>query len=169
VLAALPSARLLHYAGHARPGFTGPLSSALVLSGEGRIELGDLLAVPSVPELVILSACEAAGGETRQPSLMGLAQAFVAAGAAAALAPTQPVGDADARAFIAAFYQALESLGDAGAGRWPDHPAARMRAALRQAATSLLSRRTAPLAATAGAPSGQSTSGSWDSFRLLVP
>jgi len=169
MLAALPSARLLHYAGHARPGFTGPLSSALVLSGEGRIELGDLLAVPSVPELVILSACEAAGGETRQPSLMGLAQAFVAAGAAAALAPTQPVGDADARAFIAAFYQALESLGDAGAGRWPDHPAARMRAALRQAATSLLSRRTAPLAATAGAPSGQSTSGSWDSFRLLVP
>lgn len=162
-LAALPNARLLHYAGHARPGATGPLSSALVLSGEGRIELGDLLAAPAVPELVILSACEAAGVEARQPSLMGLAQAFVAAGAAAALAPTEPVRDADARAFTAAFYEALEESPGARPGGAPDRAVARMRAALRQASTALLSR------SSAATPNDHSRGGSWESFRLLVP
>jgi len=161
-LAALPNARLLHYAGHARPGAAGPLSSALVLSGEGRIELGDLLAAPGVPELVILSACEAAGTQARQPSLMGLAQAFVAAGAAAALAPTQPVRDADARAFTAAFYRALETkLGPRPAAA-PDQAVAHMRAALRDAVTALRAPSSAP-------PGDDSSGGSWESFRLLVP
>lgn len=169
MLAALPSARLLHYAGHARSGFTGPLSSALVLSGEGRIELGDLLAAPAVPELVILSACEAASVEARQPSLMGLAQAFVAAGAAAALAPTQPVGDADARAFTAAFYDALGDTLEAHRGPAPDQAVARMRAALRRAATTLLSRNGAGPGPAGTRRADEFTGGSWDSFRLLVP
>ena len=164
MLAALPGARLLHYAGHARAGATGPLSSALVLNGEGRIELGDLLAAPAVPELVILSACEAAGVETRQPSLMGLAQAFVAAGAAAALAPTRPVGDADARAFTAAFYEALGRTLDPRPDTAPDQAVARMRTALRTAATALRSRGSGAVRR-----EDEFTGGSWDSFRLLVP
>lgn len=166
-LAALPSARLLHYAGHALPGVAGALSSALLLSAEGRIELGDLLAAPAVPELVILSACEAAGAETRQPSLMGLAQAFVAAGAAAALAPTRPVGDADARAFTTAFYDTLGLRADTS----PDQAVARMRAALRTAATTLLGQGSAASGAggSAARAAHESMPGSWDSFRLLVP
>ena len=112
----------------------------------------------SLAELVILSACEAAGTEARQPSLMGLAQAFVAAGAAAALAPTQPVRDADARAFTAAFYQALESTLGPRPAASSDQAVARMRAALRQAVAALL------------APPGAGSAGrSWESFRLLVP
>ena len=166
MLAALPAARLLHYAGHALPGATGPLSSALVLSGEGRIELGDLLAAPAVPELVVLSACEAAGAEVNRPSLMGLAQAFVAAGAVAALAPTQPVRDADARAFTVAFYEALGPRAAAS----PEQAVAGMRAALRAAATTLLSRDHLPGADGGAAnPGDDSAGGSWGSFRLLVP
>jgi len=165
-LAALPAARLLHYAGHALPGATGPLSSALVLSGEDRIELGDLLAAPAVPALVVLSACEAAGAETRQPSLMGLAQAFVAAGAVAALAPTRPVRDADARAFTAAFYEVLGQAPGPERDASPDQSVARMRAALRAAAKALLAR-----GAGGGSAKSQddSVGGSWESFRLLVP
>lgn len=167
-LAALPKARLIHYAGHTRPGATGPLSSALVLSGEGRVELGDLLAVPAVPELVVLSACEAAGGEGRQPSLMGLAQAFVAAGAAAALAPTQPVGDADAGAFTTAFYEALGNGQGPQPAAAPDQAIARMRTALRTAVARLSQERAASGASTSKSDH-ESEPGSWDSFRLLVP
>jgi CHAT domain-containing protein len=169
-LAALPKARLMHYAGHAQPGAAGPLSSALVLSGEGRVELGDLLAAPAVPEVVILSACEAAGAERRQPSLMGLAQAFVAAGAMAALAPTQPVRDAEARAFISAFYSALPAFAGTAASA-PGETVARMRAAWRAATITLLSPgRASP--ASGGAPAGRAPEyeqGNWVSFRLLVP
>ena len=75
------------------------------------MELGDLLAAPAVPELVVLSACEAAGAAAGTPSVMGLAQAFVAAGAGAAIAPTRAVGDADARRFVATSNPALARAG----------------------------------------------------------
>ena len=138
-LSALPRARLLHYGGHARAGDGGDeaFSSALFLSHNARVELGDLLAAPAVPELVVLSACEAAGTAGGTPSLLGLAQAFVAAGAHAAIAPTRAVGDADARRFVATFYAALARAGWGAAER--DRAAGLNRSAPRSKVPSLRS------------------------------
>ena len=71
------------------------------------MELGDLLAAPAVPQLVVLPACAAAGALEGGRSQMGLAQAFLAAGAQVAIAPVRPVGDTQAARFVAAFYSAL--------------------------------------------------------------
>ncbi|HEY4184233.1 MAG TPA: CHAT domain-containing protein [Polyangia bacterium] len=155
-LLALPKTRLLHYAGHARRSGAEGLTTALILNGDGRVELGDLLASPSVPELVVLSACESASTEAGQPSLMGLAQAFIAAGSRAAIAPTREVRDDSARAFVSAFYAALTPPTVEGKAS-----TAQIRAAFRTATTTLSSR--------GSAAGDRSAGGSWDSFRLLVP
>jgi tetratricopeptide (TPR) repeat protein len=111
VLAALPTVRLFHYAGHATGPAAGAAFSALLLGDGARIDLGDLLAMPRVPEVVVLSACEAgadaftAGGAAG--STVGLAHAFIASGARAVVAPTRAVGDSDARAFVSRLYAAL--------------------------------------------------------------
>jgi hypothetical protein len=170
-LGALPRARLLHYGGHARAGDGDgeAFSSALVLSRNARVELGDLLAAPAVPELVVLSACEAAGTAAGAPSLMGLAQAFVAAGARAAIAPTRVVGDADARRFVATFYAALARAGW-GAQRDGAAGIEQIRTAFRSAGAELAA---APPAVAADVARGQmqteTETATWRSFRLLVP
>jgi CHAT domain-containing protein len=103
--------RLFHYAGHATGPAAGAAFSALLLGDGARIDLGDLLAMPRVPEVVVLSACEAgadaftAGGAAG--STVGLAHAFIASGARAVVAPTRAVGDSDARAFVSRLYAAL--------------------------------------------------------------
>jgi CHAT domain-containing protein len=107
-LAALPAARILHYAGHSEPSVTSSTSGALLLAGRARVDLGDLLGAAQTPEVVILSACQAAGnafteGEA-EGSMIGLAQAFIASGTRAVIAPTRAVADEDARTFMAAFY-----------------------------------------------------------------
>jgi tetratricopeptide (TPR) repeat protein len=107
MLASLPSVALLHFAGHAVISELGGIDSALILNDGARVEMGDLLAAPSVPEVVVLSACEAAGTGGIVPSLMGLAQAFVASGSRAAIAPTRQVADREAEIFSSALYASL--------------------------------------------------------------
>ena len=165
-LAALPKARLFHYAGHALTAGVGQFSSALLLKDDARVELGDLLAVAAVPEIVVLSACEAAGTTNHAPSLMGLAQAFVAAGASAAVAPTSAIGDSEARAFIAAFYGNLRgtlrgtqpATSPASTSSWGEAA----RAAFRSAALMSLSDTSSTAKRLQGGTAGQT-------FRLLVP
>jgi len=116
VLQALPGVDLLHYAGHAElAGPSGSLSS-IVLTGGARMQLGDLFALPAVPKVVVLSACRAAasGGtdaERGSASVMGLAQAFLAAGSHLVIAPTRELPDVDARRFIAALYEGWSAGG----------------------------------------------------------
>jgi hypothetical protein len=112
LLARLPTVGLFHYAGHATAGAQGGGSSALVLADGQRLELGDLLALPRVPDVVVLSACRAGAGgglgpEGGSTSMMGLAQAFLAAGAKAVVAPIRDVADTEARNFVVSFYRAL--------------------------------------------------------------
>jgi len=115
LLARLPAVGLFHYAGHATAGAEGGTSSALVLADGQRLELGDLLALPRVPDVVVLSACRAGAGgglgEGAATSMVGLAQAFLAAGARFVVAPIRDVGDAEARAFVVSFYAALGAGG----------------------------------------------------------
>ena len=109
LLSELPKVDFIHYAGHAEQ--TG--SGTLRLANGARVDLGDLLALPRVPPFVVLSACEAgatASTEGRaQGSMVGLAQAFVASGARAVIAPTRSIRDSDARTFMSTFYAALTS------------------------------------------------------------
>jgi hypothetical protein len=139
VLERLQQAAVFHYAGHGqRLGLEG-LESGLRLS-DGELSLGDILALGSVPRLVVLSACEGAAPAGAQPAQgTNLAEAFLAAGAEAVIAATRPTADQTAALLFAAFYR--------------HYPAATPAAALRLAQREL--QRDYPDA-------------DWASFRLLV-
>jgi tetratricopeptide (TPR) repeat protein len=105
VLASLPEAAIFHFAGHG--GFAGVegFDSALLLADGGRLSLGDVLALPRVPPLVVLAACEAARSVAASGTEgLGLAQAFLAAGAEAVVAPTRRLADQGAGQLFSAFY-----------------------------------------------------------------
>ncbi len=109
VLAALPDTDLFHYAGHAEMAGPSGAASALVLTGGARAQIGDLQALPRLPRVVVLSACQAAA----TPSTMGLAQAMLAAGTRAVVAPTRVVADEFAQAFVGSLYEAIGARGTA--------------------------------------------------------
>jgi tetratricopeptide (TPR) repeat protein len=105
VLTLLPDASILHFAGHG--GFAGVegFDSALLLAGDARLSLTDVLALPRVPPLVVLAACEAARSAAASGTEgLGLAQAFLAAGAEAVVAPTRTLADETAGQLFSAFY-----------------------------------------------------------------
>ena len=141
VRAALGTASLLHWAGHGRFAGAGGWQSVLPLAGDSRLTIGDILALPRVPPLVVLSGCETARqADTAALEGVGLAQAFLVAGASAAIAATRPVQDAFAKTLSAALHQALV------AGQTPDE-------ALRSVQRSLAAQPAPP---------------DWAAFRVLV-
>lgn len=83
---------LLHYAGHGIFAGVEGWDSALPLAEKGNLTVGDILALAAVPRRVVLAGCEAARAEGEAEGL-GLAQAFLVAGADEAIAPTRPVKD----------------------------------------------------------------------------
>ena len=111
VLEGLASADLFHFAGHGRFAGAAGWDSALLLADGGQLDAADLLALRRAPPFVVLSGCETArtvaGAEA--PGLdIGLAQAFVLAGAHVALAAARTVSDADTRALFERFYDAWQ-------------------------------------------------------------
>jgi cellulose synthase operon protein C len=135
---------LFHYSGHGS--FTGldGLESGLPMAKEGWLTLGDIMALPRVPERVVLSGCETGrAAVTSGPAGLGLGQAFIAAGARTVVVATRPVADKLAGSIAGKLY------GDGAIG-----------AAIDVAA----SLRAAQLAAAAGSPGGD-----WKAFRVLVP
>ncbi len=128
VLAELPKADRIHIATHrvTYPAYSG--ASALLLSAdndcgvsheveaslltESEIRRLDL----SSAELVVLSACESATAKDGTTSAgMGLAGAFLEAGAREVIATVWPIEDRAARDFVAAFYRELVAeKGDPG-------------------------------------------------------
>jgi tetratricopeptide (TPR) repeat protein len=112
LMASLPEARIFHFAGHAGYAGVGGFDSALMVGGGGRLSVGDVLTLPRAPSLVVLAACEAARAMTSSGAEgLGLAQAFLAAGAKTVVAPGRVIPDRDAGRLFAAFYQ--EYLGAA--------------------------------------------------------
>jgi CHAT domain-containing protein len=106
VLARLASVRIFHYAGHGVFAGLEGWESALPVHGGGRIALGDVLALDRAPAGVVLSACESARADLdASAESLGLAQAFVAAGAEAVVAPTRAVGDALASKLARLLYE----------------------------------------------------------------
>jgi hypothetical protein len=109
VLEGLPRASALHFAGHASYAGVDGWESALLLAGGERLTVADVLALPRVPALVVLSGCETGieGEEGGGPPGLGLADAFIAAGSAAVVASTRRVDDATADPFMRALATAL--------------------------------------------------------------
>lgn len=103
-----PAIVLFHFAGHADGGGFDGIQGALVLREEERLSIGEVLSLPRVPEVVILSACRAATtGRGAQLASLGLAQAFLLSGAHVVLAPVVSVDDQKTKSLLLALYQEL--------------------------------------------------------------
>jgi CHAT domain-containing protein len=132
VLAALPRAALMHYAGHAVFDDERPLRSMLVLApastdhaarGEWPAANDGALTAETIVsldlrrvQLVVLSACETVGAAAgRAGGFAGLAGAFVAAGAGGVVGAQWRVEDGATSALMRAFHRAYARSGDAAA------------------------------------------------------
>jgi CHAT domain-containing protein len=145
VRAALPSAALLHYAGHGRREGVSGWGSVLALAGDVSFGIGDVLALPSAPATVVLSGCETGASDPHAlAGGMNLARAFLLAGTDAVIAASDVIDDAVAAEVSANLYHDLD-------------PTARFDAParLRQALLKLRS--------------GRDTAGEWAKFRAFVP
>ncbi len=102
----LPQADLLHYAGHAEHGGTDGWGSTLRLSGDGRLEVRDVMALPRVPPVVMLPACDTA---SIAPGTLGggmsIARAFLLAGADLVVASQDLLDDRLGQRLAAALYE----------------------------------------------------------------
>jgi tetratricopeptide (TPR) repeat protein len=102
---AFESADLLHFAGHASFG-RGPWDARLVLA-DGYLDLRAVLALESVPDLVVLAGCETARSTTTRVTDLGLAQALLLRGADAVVGTTREVDSDLAGRLARAFHDAL--------------------------------------------------------------
>jgi len=136
VLSALQSpTTIVHLATHGLfdPRVVG-LNSLLAIDGNNPSRLSiigwnDILRTRIRSPLVTLGACNAgAGVAINYTHSVGLAQAFLAAGAGAVVAPTWPLDDLASEAFVAGFYAALAQ------GLAPDQAIARSQQTMRNSA-----------------------------------
>lgn len=111
VMAQLAEVSLFHFAGH---GDSNPVEGepALRLAGADMLLRSDVLSLASAPRRVVLSGCETARGGDAPIEGIGLAQAFVIAGAEAVVGSVRPVDDAQTARFMAALYGAGFAEGD---------------------------------------------------------
>ncbi|WP_214108845.1 CHAT domain-containing protein [Acrocarpospora catenulata] len=113
VIEALGHATILHVAAHGMFSPRSPLLSRITLDDEPLMAY-ELLRVPRVPDLVILSACDA--GMAHAPAdgvALGLAGAFLDRGARCVIAGVVPVRDDEALTLMRCFHELL------AAGRTP--------------------------------------------------
>jgi hypothetical protein len=123
---ALAGAALLHYAGHGTHGGIDGWGAALLLHDGDRLEVSDILALPRVPDAVVLSGCDTATVELGTVAGgMNLSRAFVLAGAEWVIAAEGEVEDELARAMGEALYEGAVPTDDF------DGPEALRRAQLR--------------------------------------
>lgn len=117
VRARLERAELVHYAGHGTFGGRDGLESGLPLA-DGMLTAADVLALARVPSVVVLAGCETGRAATAGGiEGLGLAQAFLAAGARHVVAAGRPVPDALTERLMRSFYEALPAeRGDVAAG-----------------------------------------------------
>lgn len=92
--AAMWHASHLHFAGHAAAGGPDGRDGVLSLASSSELGVADVLTAPGVPESVFLSACDGARvSPFAEGQGLGVAQAFIVAGARFVIAATRPVSD----------------------------------------------------------------------------
>ena len=115
VLYRLRSAKVIHLATHgsASAGFLA-FTSSFPLSKSGLAEKEHILIFPKEietlnisPALVVLSSCDSARGQVKAEGVMGMARAFLSAGAHSVLVSLWRVPDESANVFMNFFYQFL--------------------------------------------------------------
>ncbi len=91
---ALVDSNLFHYGGHAEHHGREGWESRLLLCNDQSLSIADILALPRVPEQVVLAACESGqAASTTKAQTLGLGQAFVTAGAGQVIAASRPISD----------------------------------------------------------------------------
>ena len=115
-LAALAASDLAHLATHGHHVPDNALFSALELA-DGRLHGYEVQVLPRVPRVVVLSACDVGRHDVRPgDESLGMASAFLAAGAATVVASVARVADAGAPVVMAQFHHGLAAgLGPAAA------------------------------------------------------
>ncbi len=127
----LPEVDLFHFAGH---GVFDGWDSALGLAKDSRLSVGDIFALPQVPERVILSGCETGrSGDLdlyRLEDAAGIGAAFLTAGSREVIATQRPVDDRLAADLMSGLYplwaaggSAAEALRQAQIAQWRRYPA----------------------------------------------
>lgn len=107
VLAGLADARVFHFAGHGVLHPERPWDAHLRLADPDRLALADVLTHPVAARLVVLSGCETGvDAVLLDDGVVGLPEAFLAAGAGAVLATDRVVDDRATRRFVERFYAA---------------------------------------------------------------
>jgi CHAT domain-containing protein/predicted negative regulator of RcsB-dependent stress response len=106
----------IHFATHAMVDDEVPQLSAVVLAQDddptedGFLTMREIYDLKLDADLVVLSACSTAEGRSyRGEGVIGLARAFLAAGAASVLVTLWPVNDVSTAAFMESFYAALHA------------------------------------------------------------
>jgi hypothetical protein len=104
---------IVHFAAHAVADETHPDRSAILLAPgdaveDGLLQAREIEALPLDGRIVVLSACQTAGGEVLSgEGVLSLARAFFAGGAQAVVGSRWPLRDADAAALFDSFYRHL--------------------------------------------------------------
>lgn len=105
VLQKLDGRRLVHFAGHGWLAHDVPWKTGLRLAGGDFLDLETLLVKRPQAAVVVLSGCDTAAQTEAPADGVGLAEAFLAAGARAVVASIRPVKDDQTRIFIQSFYR----------------------------------------------------------------
>ena len=109
-----PKYDMLHFAVHAELNEEDPMSSALLLAGEGkedgRLKVGEIFSLNLKANMVVLSACETGLGKLSNGDVMvGLTRAFIYAGTPSIITTLWKVNDRSSYELMSEFYQHLKT------------------------------------------------------------
>jgi CHAT domain-containing protein/tetratricopeptide (TPR) repeat protein len=112
VRAGIANSDVIHFACHGEADLDQPLDSALLLAGDDRLTVRDLLAARVNARLAVLSACETGvAGLALPDEVVGLPVGLLQAGAAGVIASLWEVPDADTMMLMVEFYRRWRGSG----------------------------------------------------------
>jgi CHAT domain-containing protein/Tfp pilus assembly protein PilF len=108
-----PNFEMLHFAVHAELNEADPMSSALLLAGEGkddgRLKVGEIFSLNLKAGMVVLSACETGLGKNNSgDEIIGLTRAFIYAGTPSVITTLWKVNDRASYELMREFYSGLK-------------------------------------------------------------
>jgi CHAT domain-containing protein len=113
--------RVVHFATHGLVSSDNPFDSYLALApgardsgGDGRLTASEIYGLRLSADLVVLSACRAAGGRISGDGIVGLTRAFFTAGAPSIVAALWDMADESAEHLLPRFYAEWQKSNDKG-------------------------------------------------------